>query len=163
MHQVSEQSYIHPSAEVEEGAQLGAGCQIWHQAQVRRGAVLGARCEVGKGAFIDRGVRVGAASKIQNYACLYAGVELGDGVFVGPMVSSTNDLRPRAVDPLLRPLDASQWEVVSTQVGQGASIGANATIVCGVRIGAWAMVGAGAVVTGTFLPMPWRRAIQRER
>lgn len=131
--------FVHASAEVEPGARLGAGTRVWHQAHVRTGADVGAGCTLGKNVFIDVGVRVGRRCKVQNNVSVYAGVTLGDEVFVGPSAVFTNDLRPRAT--------ATDWTVVPTEVRRGASIGANATIVCGTVIGARAMVAAGAVVT----------------
>lgn len=136
--------YVHPTAEVEPGAVLGAGTRVWHQGQVRRDAVLGEGCSLGKNVFVDAGVVLGARVRIQNNVSVYRGVELGDDVFVGPSAVFTNDRRPRA--------HAGDWRVVRTLVRTGASIGANATVVCGVEIGEHAMVGAGAVVTRDVLP-----------
>jgi len=138
---------VHPTATVEAGATLGTGTRVWHQAHVRKGASIGARCIVGKGAFVDMDVTIGDDAKLQNYACVYHGVTLGRGVFVGPHAVFTNDLRPRATDPEFRPLRDGDWEVGVTTVGDGAAIGANATILPGVAIGEWAMIGAAAVVT----------------
>lgn len=138
---------IHPSALVEEGATIGPAAQLWHQVHVRRGAHIGARCILGKGAFVDVDVAVGDDCKIQNYACVYHGVTLGRGVFVGPHAVFANDKRPRAVGKTFAQLTDADWEVGATIVDDGASIGANATILPGVRIGSWAMVAAGAVVT----------------
>ncbi len=144
--------FVHPTALVEEGAMLGAGTRIWHHAQVRAGASIGARCIVGKGAFVDVDVTIGDDSKLQNYACVYHGVSLGRGVFVGPHVVFTNDRIPRATSPDFTPLRDGDWEVGETRVDDGASIGANSTILPGVRIGRWAMAGAGSVVTGDVAP-----------
>jgi UDP-2-acetamido-3-amino-2,3-dideoxy-glucuronate N-acetyltransferase len=140
-------AFVHETALVEAGASIGPGARIWHQAQVRAGATIGARCIVGKGVFIDFDVAIGDDSKLQNYACVYHGVTLGRGVFVGPHAVFTNDLRPRATDPHFAPLRDGDWEVGETSVDDGAAIGANATILPGIRIGRWAMIGAGAVVT----------------
>jgi UDP-2-acetamido-3-amino-2,3-dideoxy-glucuronate N-acetyltransferase len=144
---VAVDSFVHATALVEEGAEIGSGTRVWHQAQVRTRARIGARCIVGKGAFVDFDVVIGDDSKLQNYACVYHGVTLGRGVFVGPHAVFTNDLRPRATDPHFAPLGDGDWEVGETVVGDGAAIGANSTILPGVNIGAWAMIGAGAVVT----------------
>jgi len=144
--------FVHETALVEDGAQLGAGTRIWHQAQVRRGALIGARCIVGKGAFVDFDVVIGDDSKLQNYACVYHGVTLGRGVFVGPHAVFTNDRRPRATDPSFAALGDGDWEVGETRVDDGAAIGANATILPGLRIGGWAMIGAGSVVTADVAP-----------
>ena len=140
-------AYVHPTALVEDGAVVGEDTRVWHQAQVRTRALIGARCIVGKGAFVDFDVVIGDDSKLQNYACVYHGVTLGRGVFVGPHAVFTNDLRPRATTPDFKPLGDGDWSVGETTVGDGAAIGANATILPGVRIGAWALIGAGAVVT----------------
>jgi acetyltransferase-like isoleucine patch superfamily enzyme len=140
-------AFVHPTALVEDGAEIGADARIWHHAQVRRNARVGERCIVGKGVFIDFDVTIGPDSKLQNYACVYHGVNLGRGVFVGPHAVFTNDRRPRATDPEFAPLRDGDWEVGETTVDDGAAIGANSTILPGVRIGRWAMVGAGAVVT----------------
>ncbi len=140
-------AFVHETALVEDGATIGAGSRIWHQAQVRTRARIGERCIVGKGAFVDFDVAIGDDSKLQNYACVYHGVTLGRGVFVGPHAVFTNDRRPRATDPAFAPLGDGDWDVGETIVDDGAAIGANATILPGTRIGRWAMVGAGAVVT----------------
>jgi UDP-3-O-[3-hydroxymyristoyl] glucosamine N-acyltransferase len=139
--------FVHETALVEAGATLGPDAKVWHHAHIRRDAKIGARCVVGKGAFVDFGVSVGADSKLQNYACVYHGVSLGRGVFVGPHVVFTNDKRPRATAPDFAQLRDGDWEVGETTVGDGASFGAGATVLPGVRVGAWAMVGAAALVT----------------
>lgn len=133
-------AYVHESAEVSPEAKVGEGTRIWNQAQVREGARLGRNCRLGKDVYVDKNVRVGDNCKIQNGATLYDGVTLEDDVFVGPHVVFTNDLYPRA--------QPNDWEIVPTLVRSGASIGANATILCGVTIGTFAVVGAGSVVTG---------------
>ncbi len=130
---------IHPSACIDAGAVIEEGVRVWHHAHVREGARLGAGCTIGKNVYIDRGVVVGARSKIQNNVSVYAGVHLEQEVFVGPSAVFTNDRFPRAVNP--------SWRVVETAVRRGATVGANATVVCGIDIGEWAMVAAGAVVT----------------
>ena len=130
---------VHPTAEISSAALIGEGSTVWHWAQVREGARVGARCTLGKHGYIDVDVGVGDDCKIENFATLYHGLTLGNGVFVGPHACFTNDLYPRAVSP--------DWKVVPTRVEDGASIGANATIVCGHIIGRNAFVGAGAVVT----------------
>ncbi len=130
---------IHPTAEVSSQAVVGDGTSIWHWAQVREGARIGARCNIGKDVYIDTDVVVGDDCKIQNFATLYHGLTVGNRVFIGPHACFTNDLYPRAVSP--------DWRVVPTKVEDGASIGANATILCGVTIGRYGMVAAGSVVT----------------
>lgn len=138
---------IHPSAHVGSNASLEDGVCIWQNAQVRDGARVGARTIVGMGTYIDEGVVVGADCKFQNYVCTYRGLTLEDGVFCGPCVVFTNDLFPRAIraDGGLKAVD--DWTCTPTRVKYGASLGANSTVVCGVTIGRWAMVGAGSVVT----------------
>src|SRR2546422_2855297 len=130
---------VHPTAEVSADAVIGDATSIWHCAQIREGARIGQRCNIGKDVYIDAAVVVGNDCKIQNFATLYRGVTLGNRVFVGPHACFTNDLYPRAV--------SGDWQVVPTKVEDGASIGANATILCGTTIGRSAMVAAGAVVT----------------
>ncbi|MGQ9693029.1 MAG: DapH/DapD/GlmU-related protein, partial [Thermaceae bacterium] len=137
----------HPTAEVSEKARIGDGTKIWHHAQVREEAEIGQNCILGKGVYVDVGVRIGNNVKVQNYVSIYRGVTIEDGAFIGPHVCFTNDLRPRAVNPDGSLKKDEDWVVVETRVGRGASIGANSTIRCGVRIGEWAMVGAGSVVT----------------
>lgn len=131
--------YVHPTAIVEEGAVIGEGTRIWHFAHIRKGARIGARCNIGKDVYIDENVVMGNGVKIQNGVSVYRGVTLEDNVFVGPYAVFTNDKYPRAF--------STDWQVVPTLVREGASIGANATIVCGVTIGRYAMVAAGSVVT----------------
>ncbi len=138
---------IHPTAEVSPQAEVGDGTSIWHQAQVREHVRIGQRCIIGKGVYIDAGVSIGSHVKIQNYVSVFHGVIIEDGVFVGPHVCFTNDLHPRAVNPDGSLKAADDWELSRTLIGKGAALGANSTIVCGVTIGAWAMVGAGSVVT----------------
>lgn len=136
---MNSQYYSHPTAEVSEDAKIGDNTKIWHFAQVREGAVLGSNCIVGKGAYVGAGVKIGAGSKIQNFATIYQGVTIEDDVFIGPHVVFTNDRFPRAF--------SKEWKVIPTVVRRRASIGANATIICGITIGKYSMVGAGSVVT----------------
>ena len=138
---------IHPTADVSEAAVIGDGTSIWHHAQVRERARIGAGCIIGKGVYVDEGVVIGDHVKIQNYVSVYHGVTIEDGVFVGPHVCFTNDLRPRAVNPDLSLKRADDWTLTPTRIRRGAALGANATIVCGVTVGEWAMVGSGSVVT----------------
>lgn len=130
---------VHATAIVEEGAVVGAGTAIWHRGHVRAGARIGADCSLGFAVYVDTGVVIGDRCRIQNHVSVYDGVTLEDDVFVGPQATFTNDRFPRA--------GSTSWRVVPTRVRRGASIGANATIVCGVEIGSYATVGAGAVVT----------------
>ncbi len=142
---------VHPTANVSKDAVVGDGTQVWHEAQVREGARIGRHCRLGKGVYVDAGVTVGDHCKLQNGATVYRGVTIGDRVFVGPHAVFTNDPYPRAArtDWRTHPGEdkSPEWEVVKTVVEDGASIGANATVLCGLTIGENAMVGAGAVVT----------------
>jgi len=144
--------FIDPTARVEEGATIGPGTRVWGHSHVRTGARIGADCVIGSDVTVDVGVVVGDRCKVQNGALLYRGVQLGDGVFVGPAAVLTNDRRPRAVNPEGALLAAGDWKISPIVVDDGASIGANATVVAGVRVGRWAMVGAGAVVTRDVAP-----------
>ena len=138
---------IHPAADVSLEASIGAGTRIWRQAQVREGAIIGENCILGKGVYVDVDVRIGSKVKIQNNVSIFEGVTLEDGVFVGPHVCFTNDLFPRAITRDGKLKDASDWTITSTLVRYGASLGAGAVIRCGVTIGTFALVAAGAVVT----------------
>jgi acetyltransferase-like isoleucine patch superfamily enzyme len=120
---------------------------VWELAQIREDARLGEGCIIGRGAYVGAGVVMGDHCKLQNYALVYEPAELGDGVFVGPAAVLTNDEYPRAVDPDMRLKRGDDWEPVGVHIGDGASIGARAVCVAPVRIGLWAMVAAGAVVT----------------
>jgi acetyltransferase-like isoleucine patch superfamily enzyme len=138
---------IHPTAEVAPSARIGPGTSVWNQAQVREDARIGAGCVIGKNVYVDREVLIGDRVKVQNNVSLYRGVTIEDGVFTGPHACFTNDRVPRAVNADGSPKAEADWEVVPILVRRGAAIGANATILPGVTIGRWAMVGAGAVVT----------------
>jgi acetyltransferase-like isoleucine patch superfamily enzyme len=138
--------FIHPSAEVEAGATVGEGTRIWHLCHVRTGAQIGRECIFGRGVYVDTGVVIGDFVKVQNYVSIFHGVEIERGVFIGPHVCFSNDLYPRAVNPEMTPKSADDWVLTPTRIREGASIGANASIRCGVTIGRWAMVGIGSVV-----------------
>jgi UDP-2-acetamido-3-amino-2,3-dideoxy-glucuronate N-acetyltransferase len=139
--------FVADSADVAGSAKLGDGTKVWHLAQVREDATLGANCIVGRGAYIGTGVSMGDNCKVQNHALVYEPARLADGVFVGPAVVFTNDTYPRAVNPDGSLKDASDWDAVGVTVDEGAAIGARAVCVAPVRVGAWATVAAGAVVT----------------
>lgn len=139
--------YVHPTSDVSPKASIGAGTKIWQHCQVREDAQIGENCILSKGVYIDFGVQIGNNVKIQNGISVYHGVTLEDGVFCGPHCVFTNDLQPRSINPDGSLKKATDWTLTKTLVRYGASIGAHATIVCGVTIGRWAMVGAGAVVT----------------
>ena len=130
-------TYIDPTSEVSPDSILGKGCEVWKWTTIRERACIGDGVSIGQHCYIDHGVTIGKRCKIQNGVNIYHGVVIGDEVFIGPAVTFTNDLHPRAV---------GDWEVVSTTIENGVSIGANATIVCGVRVGEGAVVGAGSVV-----------------
>ncbi|WP_392670458.1 acyltransferase [Streptomyces sp. LN785] len=138
---------VQPTAQVDGTAEIGDGSSVWELAQIREQARLGRNCVVGRGAYIGTGVRVGDNVKIQNYALVYEPAELADGVFIGPAVVLTNDRAPRSVDPDGRQKRGGDWEAVGVRVAEGASLGARSVAVAPVRIGRWAMIGAGAVVT----------------
>lgn len=138
---------IHPTADVSPEATIGLNTRIWHQCQIRERAVIGQECVLSRGVYVDFDVHIGNRVKIQNYVSIYHGVRIEDGVFVGPHVCFTNDLRPRAVNPDGSLKAAEDWVLSETIVREGAALGANSTIVCGVTIGKWAMVGSGSVVT----------------
>lgn len=140
-------AFVVDSAQVADNAKLGEGTKIWDQVQVREDAQLGSNCIVGRGAYIGAGVRIGDNCKIQNLALVYEPAVLADGVFIGPAVVLTNDTYPRAVNPDGSLKAASDWDSVGVTIDSGAAIGARAVCVAPVRIGAWAMVAAGAVVT----------------
>ncbi|MDX1665169.1 MAG: acyltransferase [Candidatus Promineifilaceae bacterium] len=138
---------IHPTAEVSEQAEIGAGSSIWHQAQVRERARIGRNCILGKGVYIDFDVTVGDNCKLQNGVSVYHPATVEDGVFFGPGVIVTNDKVPRAVNPDMTLKADADWEVSPAWIGAGAALGAGSVLLPGVRVGRWAMVGAGAVVT----------------
>ncbi|MFN8607796.1 MAG: acyltransferase [Vulcanimicrobiota bacterium] len=132
---------IHPSAFVDEGAQIGAGSMIWHFCHVMPGAVLGERCILGQNVVVAPGVRIGNNVKIQNNVSVYEGVELEDDVFCGPSCVFTNVINPRS--QIVR-----RGQYQRTLVRRGATLGANSTIVCGATLGRYCFVAAGAVVRG---------------
>jgi len=134
------------SADVAPDASIGDGSSVWHLAQVREGARMGKNCIVGRGAYIGTGVQMGDNCKVQNYALVYEPAKLADGVFIGPAVVLTNDTYPRAINADGTLKSADDWEPVGVTIEQGASIGARATCVAPVTVGAWATVAAGAVV-----------------
>ena len=136
--------FKHPSAEVNEKAIIKNNTKIWNNSQIRENAVIGENCIIGTNVYIDFDVVIGNNVKVQNGVNVYHGVEIEDDVFVGPSVTFTNDMYPRAFN--------NDWEVFKTLVKRGASIGANSTVVCGIIIGEFAMVGAGSVVAENVNP-----------
>ena len=137
--------FAHPTAVVDEGARVGAGSTIWHFCHVSEGAELGAGCSLGQNVFVAPGAVLGPRCKVQNNVSVYAGVVCAADVFLGPSMVFTNVTNPRAHVN-------RRGAFAKTPVGRGATIGANATVVCGHAIGDYAMVGAGAVVTKDVLP-----------
>ena len=132
--------FVHESSYVDEGAEIGAGTKIWHFCHVMPWAKIGQRCNIGQNVLISPDVRIGDNVKIQNNVSLYTGVIVEDDVFLGPSMVFTNVINPRSHVN-------RRDEYKTTLVRKGASIGANATIVCGVTLGRYCFVGAGAVVT----------------
>lgn len=133
--------FIHESSYIDDGVQIGEETKIWHFCHIQSGATIGKGCSIGQNVNISRNVRVGNYCKIQNNVSIYEGVEIEDGVFCGPSCVFTNDLMPRARYP------KGSKNYQKTLIKEGASIGANATIVCGNTVGRFAMIAAGAVVT----------------
>lgn len=131
--------FVHPTASVSPQAQIGNGTKIWINVQIREHAAIGENCIVSKDVYIDHAVKIGDRCKIQNSVSVYHGVTIGNDVFVGPNACFTNDRVPRAFN--------TDWKITPTVVQDGASIGANATLICGITIGEYAMVAAGSVVT----------------
>jgi len=131
---------IHKTAIVEKDVSLGKGTRIWHFVHIRKGVRIGKNGNIGKDVYIDTNVKIGDNCKIQNFASLYQGLTIGNDVFIAPHVCFTNDIYPRS-------RIWSNKKIVKTIVEDGASIGANSTIIAGVHIGRYAMVGAGSVVT----------------
>ena len=140
-------AHVHATAEVDAGAELAVDVRVWQYAHVRTGARIGAGTIVGRGAYIGIDVRVGADCKIQNYALVYEPAVVADGVFIGPGVILTNDRHPRAITPDGRRKSADDWHPVGVELARGCSIGAGSVCIAPVRVGAWAMVAAGSVVT----------------
>jgi UDP-2-acetamido-3-amino-2,3-dideoxy-glucuronate N-acetyltransferase len=131
--------FIHASAVVSNEAIIGNGTKVWINVQIREQAEIGTNCIISKDVYIDHAVKIGHRCKIQNSVSVYNGVTMEDDVFVGPNVAFTNDKVPRAFN--------AEWKITPTLVKRGASIGANATILCGITIGQYAMIAAGSVVT----------------
>jgi len=139
------QYFAHETAVIDAGAQIAAGVKIWHFSHIMPGAIIGEKCNIGQNVFIADQVVLGKNVKIQNNVSVYAGVICGDDVFLGPSCVFTNVLNPRSAVN-------RRGEYLKTKIGKGATIGANATIVCGNDIGKYAFIGAGSVVTKTVLP-----------
>lgn len=132
--------FVHESSVVDDGAKIGEGTKVWHFCHIQTGAQIGNNCSLGQNVNVANNVKIGNGVKIQNNVSVYEGVELEDYVFCGPSAVFTNDLTPRAKYP------KGSAAYKKTLIKQGASIGANATVVCGHTVGKWALIGAGAVV-----------------
>lgn len=136
-----ENYFVHPSSIVDDNVEIGEGTKIWHFSHIQSGCKIGKKCSFGQNVNVSNHVIIGNGVKVQNNVSIYEGVELEDYVFCGPSCVFTNDLTPRAKYPK----GPSGYK--RTLIKEGASIGANATVVCGHTIGKWALIGAGAVVT----------------
>lgn len=137
--------YVHPTSIVGESSQIGEGTKIWHFCHIMDGAVVGRNCSLGQNVFVARGVILGDNVKVQNNVSIYEGVSCDDDVFLGPSMVFTNVYNPRSAV-------SRKTEYRKTHVGRGVTIGANATIVCGYDIGAYAFIAAGAVITKPVMP-----------
>lgn len=137
--------FVHESAFVDDGAQIGKGTKVWHFCHVLSGAVIGERCSLGQNVVVMNGTSIGNNVKIQNNVSVYEGVHLEDDVFCGPSMVFTNVINPRSHV-------SRKSEYRQTLVKRGASIGANATVVCGATLGEYSFIGAGAVITRDVLP-----------
>lgn len=133
--------FVHESSYVDDNVEIGTGTKIWHFSHIQSGAVIGNNCSFGQNVNVSNHVKIGNAVKVQNNVSIYEGVELEDYVFCGPSMVFTNDLTPRAKYP------KGSAGYKKTLLKKGATVGANATIVCGHTIGKWAMIASGAVVT----------------
>jgi UDP-2-acetamido-3-amino-2,3-dideoxy-glucuronate N-acetyltransferase len=136
---------IHESSYIDENVEIGEGTKVWHFCHVMSGAKIGKNCSIGQGCFIGKNVVIGDGCKIQNNVSIFEGVTLEDNVFIGPSVVFTNVLNPRA-------FIERKNEYKKTLIQEGASIGANSTIICGVTIGKYSFIGAGSVVTKDIRP-----------
>jgi UDP-2-acetamido-3-amino-2,3-dideoxy-glucuronate N-acetyltransferase len=137
---ISQPVFAHESSYIDQGAQIGEGTKIWHFCHIMPGAKIGKNCNIGQNVFVAPGVVIGDNVKIQNNVSVYSGVILEDDVFLGPSMVFTNVINPRS-------LVERKSEFQTTTVKKGASIGANATILCGITLGCYSFVGAGSVVT----------------
>jgi len=142
---MKEDFFVHPSSIVDKGAQIGSGTKIWHFCHLRSSCRVGINCIIGQNVFIDNNVIIGNGVKIQNNISVYNGVIIEDDVFLGPSMVFTNVINPRS-------FIERKNEFQKTSIKKGATIGANATILCGIEIGSYAMVGAGTVVVKDVAP-----------
>jgi len=137
--------FVHSSSFIDEGCKIGKGSKIWHFSHIMQGCILGENCNIGQNVVISPEVVLGKNVKVQNNVSIYTGVTCDDDVFLGPSMVFTNVINPRSA--IVR-----KSEYLKTHIGKGATVGANATIVCGHNIGQYAFVGAGAVVTKNIKP-----------
>ncbi|HLG41513.1 MAG TPA: acyltransferase [Chitinophagaceae bacterium] len=137
--------FIHPTAVIDEGARIGAGTKVWHFSHLMATCKVGERCNIGQNVYIDNNAVIGNGVKIQNNVSVYNGVVIEDDVFLGPSMVFTNVINPRS-------FIERKNEFKKTIVKKGSTIGANATIICGIEIGEYALIGAGAVITKNVLP-----------
>lgn len=149
--------YVHESSYIDENVKIGDGTKIWYYCHIQKGACIGSNCSLGQNVNVSNNVLIGNGVKIQNNVAVYEGVEIEDYVFCGPSCVFTNDLTPRAKYP------KGHENYKKTIVKKGASIGANATIVCGHNIGKWALIGAGAVVATDVLDYALMLGVPAER
>ncbi|MCH7471440.1 N-acetyltransferase [bacterium] len=147
--------FVHETALVDEGATIGAGTKVWHFCHICKGASVGRRCVLGQNCYVDRNVTIGDNVKIQNNVSIYTGVKVEDHAFLGPSCVFTNVLTPRSAYPRNDP----EVDYVETWVRRGASVGANATILCGIELGEWCLIGSGAVVTKDVPPHAVMRGV----
>ncbi len=138
------QIFIHSTANVSKDCNIGKGTKIWINSQIREGVSIGNNCIISKDTYIDYNVSIGNGVKIQNGVSVYHGVTIEDDVFVGPNAVFTNDIYPRSFN--------SEWKITPTIIKRGASIGANSTIICGITVSEYAMIGAGSVVNKDVVP-----------
>ncbi len=138
---------IHPSTEISTTAKIGENTKIWHQAQIRENAAVGNNCILGKNVYIDKEVHIGSHCKIQNNSSLYRGVIVEDQVFIGPHCVLMNDKVPRATTTQGNLKSDADWQVATTIVKKGASLGAHVAVLPGITIGSYALIGTGSVIT----------------
>ena len=138
---------IHETADVSQEATIGPGTSVWHQAQIREGAQVGANCIIGKGVYVDFDVTIGDNCKLQNGVFVYHPATLEGGVFLGPGVIVTNDKKPRAITPEGKLKSDAEWLAEPVHISYGTAVGAGAILLPGVRVGRWAMIGAGSLVS----------------
>ncbi len=143
--ELKDKFYVHPTAVVDEGCEIADGVKIWHFSHIMPGSSIGEGCNIGQNVFIASKITLGRNVRVQNNVSIYEGVVCEDDVFLGPSMVFTNVINPRSAV-------SRKQEYRKTLVKKGASIGANATIICGIEIGEFAFIGAGAVVTKTVLP-----------